>query len=287
MIGRRSSAIVAAAALLAAGCGSQLGRNTPSCDESVITNAIIISAQSVAGTAYVPCVQELKPGWDYEHLEARRGQTRFWLSSDRVGQRFLEVTLEPSCPLDPDRLTASDEDAIPLYVEETEADFFVEIIVVPEGDEPELRDYAAEVVDQIGSERFGERLVRAYLDATDSPTARRIETALAAGHAALVVGPREVEEGTVEMHRIGRGGAEDVRPGLDPMEAVEEVAEGLGPPVYRATWRYPFEGGCVTYRFNARGIGAERIRYEVMDALGFLDLGPLRRLGEQFGYVVP
>ncbi len=104
----------------------------------------------------------------------------------------------------------------------------------------------------------------------------------------MVIGPREHEDGTVELHIRHPGETiVEVVPGMSPAKAIEEIAEPLGDPVYRATWCYPFEGGCVTYRFDAKGAGAERIAGEVKTALGFMDLAPIRKYGKQHGYIVP
>jgi hypothetical protein len=151
-----------------------------------------------------------------------------------------------------------------------------------------LVEYAGAVAQEIGSDRVGTRLVRATIDATGDSTSDRIDRALDAGAAAFVVGTLEMEDGTVEVHRRPRGAsAATVQRSMSPDDAIEEVAAPLGDPVYRSRWYYPFENACVTLEFDAAGIGAERIGYEVMDALGFLDLGPIREFGEPFGYVIP
>ena len=285
---RRFLPAVIALSLTAGACNSQLGQTIPACDPDQITNSIIITAQSVRGAAYIPCVNELQPGWEYEHLAVRRGQTRFWISSDRVGHRFLEVTFEGSCDYSGAAAAHSDEDGIPLFVRETEADFSIDVTFIPEGDDLQLEEHAAGLALDLGSDRFGDRLVKAVVDLSDDPTAARIEAALDAGRAALVVGPREYEEGTVELHYVRRGrGDTTVERGLTAEEAIEEVAGPLGAPEYRATWYYPFANGCVTYEIDAEGAGAERIASEVRDAIGFLDLGPIRQFGETVGYVVP
>jgi len=287
-VNRRTLPLLLAAALVATGCNSHLGRTVPGCNTVDINSATILMAQTVRGAEYNPCINELQPGWGYEHLESRSGQTRFWLSSDRVGDRFLEITFEGSCDLSSAVETSSDEPGIPLYVEEIEADFHIRITVIPEGDNQNYRAYAAEVAQEIGSSRVANRLVRARIDLSDLPTAERIRLALRDGQAVLIVGAREYEEGTVELHILRPGGENpSVLPGMSAAEAVEEVADPLDDPVYRALWYYPFENGCVTYRFDAKGAGADRISYEVKDALGFLLLAPLREYGEQVGYLIP
>lgn len=285
---RRLVSLVLATALVATGCNTHLGRSVPGCGTDEINSATILMAQTVRGAEYTPCINELKPGWDYVHLESRSGQTRFWLSSDRVGDRFLEVTFEGSCDLSSAVETSSDEPDIPLYIEEIEADFHVRITVIPEGTDQSYREYAAEIAIDIGGMRIGDRLVRAGMDSADLPTAERIRLALDDGQAVLVVGAREYEERTVELHLLRPGQTvPTVLSGVSVAEAVEEVAEPLDNPHYRAVWHYPFENGCVTYRFDAKGAGAERIAFEIRNALGFLLLAPLREYGEQVGYLIP
>lgn len=285
---RRALALLLAASVLFAGCNSELGQATPACGEDMVTGAIIISAQAVPGSAYAPCIAGLKPGWEYEPLVPRSGQSRFWLSSDRVGFHFLEVTFEAGCDIPPEaQQFRSDEPEIPLYIAVAVADYVVEVTIVPEGDDPDHHRYADEVAQQLGSSRSGARLVRAGVDASPSPTSERIAAALDAGRAVMVVGDREHEEHTVELHLREPDGETEVIGGIDLRQAIEEVSGPLGDPRYQAVWFYPFEGGCVTYRFDAEGPGADSIASEVKEALGFTDLAPLRELGRQVGYVLP
>lgn len=150
---RRLTIPLIAMALLSTGCSTNLGRAEPACGEDVITNAIILSAQSVRGTEYVPCISDLKPGWSYEHLRARNGHSRFWISSDRVGERFLEVTLEASCDISGAVPARSDDPEIELFMEGVVEDFYLSVVVVPEGADQSLREHAARVALDIGSTR--------------------------------------------------------------------------------------------------------------------------------------
>jgi hypothetical protein len=61
-------------------------------------NGVVLIAQSVPTATSVPCISAALPlGWNFEHLDARNGVSRFWLSSDRDGQQAVEVRLEKSC----------------------------------------------------------------------------------------------------------------------------------------------------------------------------------------------
>jgi hypothetical protein len=102
----------AAAAVLAllvagglAGCGDDSAdsaaaiTNPPLCPvgDGNAGNGVILMAQSVPTAAWVPCLTTLPSGWDFHHLDARDGGSRFWLDSDRDGIKAIEVRLDGSC----------------------------------------------------------------------------------------------------------------------------------------------------------------------------------------------
>jgi len=61
-------------------------------------NGVILMAQSVPTASWVPCISNALPlGWNFHHLDARNGVSRFWLDSDRDGQQAVEVRLAESC----------------------------------------------------------------------------------------------------------------------------------------------------------------------------------------------
>ena len=87
---------------LLAGCAgdSTAILTTPLCatgDEGA-DNGVILMAQSVPTATWVPCIGAALPlGWNFHHLDARNGVSRFWLDSDRDGQQAVEVRLTESC----------------------------------------------------------------------------------------------------------------------------------------------------------------------------------------------
>jgi hypothetical protein len=94
--------LLAAACL--AGCGDEDSRaaiiTTPQCVEGDggAGHGVILMAQSVPTAAWVPCMRTATPsGWKFQHLDAQDGVSRFWLNSDRDGDRAIEVRLEESC----------------------------------------------------------------------------------------------------------------------------------------------------------------------------------------------
>ena len=97
---------MALAAALAGGClaGCASGDTTAITDPPLCRsgneagNGVILMAQSVPSTPWVPCISTALPlGWNFHHLDARNGVARFWLDSDRDGQQAIQVRLERSC----------------------------------------------------------------------------------------------------------------------------------------------------------------------------------------------
>ena len=92
------------AAAILAGCGSD-GPNSAITDPPLCSdgdegagNGVLLMAQSVPSATWVPCIGTALPlGWNFHHLEADNGAARFWLDSDRDGQKAVEVRLTASC----------------------------------------------------------------------------------------------------------------------------------------------------------------------------------------------
>ena len=74
-------------------------------------NGVVLMAQSVPTASWVPCLQTSLPlGWGFHHLDARDGVARFWLDSDRDGDKAIEVRLERSCDTSGSTEIASDRE---------------------------------------------------------------------------------------------------------------------------------------------------------------------------------
>ena len=92
------------AAVLLAGCSSgdpnSAITDPPLCSDGNdgAGNGVLLMAQSVPSATWVPCIGTALPlGWNFHHLEAANGEARFWLDSDRDGQKAVEVRLTASC----------------------------------------------------------------------------------------------------------------------------------------------------------------------------------------------
>ena len=86
--------------------------------------------------------------------------------------------------------------------------------------------------------------------------------------------------------------AEEVPPGRDPRLPLASYHEGTrryvdvqrvlpqetgGVSEYRGSWFFRFEGGCITYRFEAQGAGLDTLPEQAAEALGFLSANTLRQ----------
>lgn len=88
--------------LVLAGCSSDttVSLRAPSCStgDKDASNAVLLMAQSVPTSSWVPCLRTGVPsGWTFAGLDARNGSSRLTLNSDRDGDGAIEVGLVPSC----------------------------------------------------------------------------------------------------------------------------------------------------------------------------------------------
>jgi hypothetical protein len=90
--GRWASAAAVAAGLALPACATS-ATAVPRCEAS---QRLGIVAQSVAGAAYVPCVEELPPGWRFQSFDVDDDGARFSLRSDRA-DRPVDVSLAGAC----------------------------------------------------------------------------------------------------------------------------------------------------------------------------------------------
>lgn len=274
--------LLAAVGVLAVGCAEGLGRDLPECDRDV-PNSIVIEAQSVPGTRYVPCIDALPAGWQYVDVEAVNGASTFWLNSDLMGHPFLTVLLEESCDVGDAVPTGGTGGSVQAF-REVVADVSVPIAVVPEGGARNIRFRAEEIVDDLDGRAIGGRIVTATVDRGEGPTVERIELARSSGAHVLIVGTRDFEEGTVTLLLAG---AEELQPDVEIEAAVEQIEDDITPPRYRGSWYQRFEGGCITYEFDASGVDVLTIEDDVETALDLYDIDPLRESARNAGYEVP
>jgi hypothetical protein len=270
---RRFALLTLSCALVTVSCAQGVGPGTPVCTGDLSTapeTAVFLQLQAVPSAAFGPCIEELRVGWDYVRQFAESGRAVFWLDSDRVGDRFVEVNLKDSCDPGSAIPQGSGELGIDLFVRVDEEPVNIEIAVVPVARRHD-GDARALVTSTIGMTMEGRR-VAMFVDDSDQSASERIQRALRTVGVVLILDDREVSTATVELRRAGH----DPRVGLSLDKALDEIADDLGSPAYRAEWFHVFDGGCIVYEFDAKGAGAESIASEVREALGFYPLRALR-----------
>ena len=73
-------------------------------------------------------------------------------------------------------------------------------------------------------------------------------------------------------------------PKLDPRQALDLI-DGVVPDVsYRGSWYFTFDGGCITYEFDASGTLAETIAEDAEESLGFFPAHELVQFATEQGF---
>jgi hypothetical protein len=278
---RRLIAVICAVALLSVACGEQqLGRRIVECEGPArsLETSFLLTAQAVPGADFIPCVEALRPGWEFEHIQARSGQAFFTLDSDRMGDDFLRVTLLPSCDVGAAHEVDSDQLGTTLSIEVLEERTEFTVVVVPVAERH--RSYAISVASLFTDDIVKRRSVKVALEDSDKSIADKIAAAHALGHPVVIIDDNEVATTTVSLRRVG----EDEESGLSYTAALKEIEDDVASPLYRARWFYTFQGGCVRYDIDAEGEGAQSVDRDIADAIGMYPMEEMRKLARDAGY---
>ena len=65
--------------------------------DCLISDPMVLVAQSVPSASLVPCVDSLPVGWSFATMDVVDGRARMFLDSDRAGFHVVDVTLTASC----------------------------------------------------------------------------------------------------------------------------------------------------------------------------------------------
>jgi hypothetical protein len=118
-------------------------------------------------------------------------------------------------------------------------------------------------------------------EAIDEPVGARVERALSQNDYVLILDEVDVENGTVQL---STNDAAATAHDLGPEEALNLIADLVPGVFYRGDWYFTFEGGCITYEFDATGSLAETIAEDAEDSLGFFPAHELRKFAEEQGF---
>lgn len=276
---RRVVLIVVALSLVLTAC-SNLGLGEAECavPAANVTPANVLTVQAVPTAKYTPCLNELRLGWDSVSWFARSGEAGFAIS--RSVSPFLEVTVTESCDVGVATLVDSGYPDIERYEDISSELGAVAITLVPSG-ELQLQN-AQSLATRFSGVEIEDRPVNFIIDdELDEPVTFRVNDALATGQYVWIIEPLDAEEGTVEV----RGNNPRVNASrLKPDDALDLIEDFVPEPHYRGNWYFTFDGGCITYEFNAKGVLAESVAADADDALGFYDAAELRRVAREAGF---
>lgn len=261
---RRVLLTLVAATLVMSGC-SNLGLGEASClpPERGVSSANILTIQAVPDAKYTPCLDELRLGWDTVEWFAEDGRAGFKIT--RSISPFLTAIVTPSCDVSGATRVDSGFPDIERYEAIESQDPEIGVAIVPSAERPLLS--ARLLVEQLeGTEVDDRPVIFTIDDNVDHQVGPRVNQALLNNQYVWVISELDAEEGTLELRSADPG---LVRRGISTTEALEVIEDSVPDVLYRGNWYFTFEGGCITYEFNAKGTLAETVAADAEDALGF------------------
>jgi hypothetical protein len=250
--------------LAVSGCSNH-GLGEASClpPDRGISSANILTIQSVPTAKYTPCLNELRLGWDSVEWFAEDG--RAGIKITRSISPFLTATVTPSCDVSAATRVDSGFPDIERYEAIESQATEIGITVVPSAERPLLSSRL--LVDRLeGTEVDNRPVIFAIDDNVDQQVGPRVNLALLSSQYVWIVSELDAEEDTVQLRSSDPSA---VGSGLSPTEALDKIEDSVPDVFYRGNWYFTFEGGCITYEFNAKGRLAETIAADAEDALGF------------------
>lgn len=278
---RRTILGVAALALLASACNSDLGLAQPECTDKAL-NTHVLAVQAVPTARYTPCIEELRLGWDSIDWFARDG--RAGIEFGRGVSPFLTVTVTEKCDVSEAEPARSGHPIGYPDIERFEDVEFVQAVIkvtiIPLGKRP--LESAETTVAKLGRVEIEDRRVLFTIDGDlEEEVSPRVDRALASGHYVWIISNLDAEEGTVELRS---NDAAVAGTGLRPDEALDLIEDNVPDLFYRGEWYFTFDGGCITYDFDAEGIVAITVAEDADDALGFYPAYELHQFARDAGF---
>jgi hypothetical protein len=279
----RRPTILLAIVLLQGGC-SNLGLGEADCGsvDADISSSNILTIQSVPTAKYTPCVNELPLGWDRAEPFAESGRGGIRIVRDTPPSTFLTSTVTDSCDVSEAVAVESGSVDIDRFEDIELQPVSIGVSIVPSGEEPLSR--AQELVDELAEVEIDNRPATYTIDeAVDEPVSTRVEVALSQNDYVLIIDEVDAEDSTVQLRsNISAATGNN----LAPEEALDLIGDVVPDVFYRGNWYFTFEGGCITYEFDATGALAETIAEDAEDSLGFYPALELRELAKEQGFNV-
>ena len=268
-----------ATVLLLASC-TDLGLGVPECEPvaNTASGAMVLTLQAVPTAEYAPCINTLKLGWETPMFEVESGRAS--LSIHHAMTPFLTATLTETCEIGNARPVP--HPFVEKYESVRSIESDITVMIIPSAERPLI--YARTLIEEFGSVRVnGRRLLLNVDDDTTFDVRTRVNSALMTNQFVWIISELDVNEKTLELRSTPEG---EGHRGLSANEAILRIEDSVPEPVYEGNWYFVFEGGCITYEFDAKGTVAETVADDVVTSLGFYPLAELRELGRRQGFDV-
>jgi len=277
----KTIALALVMALAATGC-SNLGLDEADCSSVIpdVSSSNILTVQAVPTAQYTPCLNELPLGWDMAKWFAESGRAGFDMVRFVPPTTFLTAVVTDSCDVTNAVAVESRYFDIERFEDIELQPVDIEISVVPSGERPLV--IAELLINRLaGGEIDGRPLIYTIDERVDESVSQRVELALSHSNFVLVIDEVDAEEGTVQLRsNILAAAGHD----LDPQDALDLIKHSVPEVFYRGSWYFTFEGGCITYDFDAKGILAESVAEGAEGALGFYPALELRQFAADQGF---
>lgn len=271
--------IVLVMALALSACNN-LGLGEADCSDPAddVSSSNIMTVQAVPTAKYTPCLNELRLGWDSVDWFAENG--RAGIKIIESFNTFLSATVTESCDVSDAVAVESGYPDIQRFEDIELQPTAIEISIVPSGEQP--LSSAQSLVEELAGIEIDDRPVTYTIDdAIDEPVSSRVGLALSRSEHVWIIDEIDAEEGTVQL-RSNNSAA--IGHGLQPRDALDLIEDVVPDVSYRGNWYFTFDGGCITYEFDANGILAETVAVDAEDALGFYRALELRQFARDLGF---
>lgn len=272
---------VVAISALVGGC-SRLGTGLPSCriPASNPNAAMVLSLQAVPEAEYSPCVNAMPLGWEEVDFEVESGLAT--LEFRRDVEPFLAVSLTPACEPGEAVEVSSGVPDVRRFEDVYQVKDAIAVTIIPDGERPRI--YALSLAAELEGTSVDDRPVSFIVDEDTQYSVRsRVNRALFSDQFVWIIGDLDIDEKTLELRASPDGeGAH----GIDVDEALERMAHMSGEVQYRGWWYLVFDGGCITYKFDADGALASSIAADAEVTIGIYPNEELIRAARRAGFDV-
>lgn len=272
--------ILVALSFATGGCAN-LGVGEAACSSALrdTESLTIMHVQAVPDAKYTPCLAELKLGWEENDWFAENGRAGVTiLDEDRAS---FTASVTSSCDVSGAVGVPSGYPDIERYEDVEQQSSVVDIGIVPTTEA--ALSSARALVGSLGDSVGTRPLEYVVDDELGRSVTSRVADALDASSFVWIVDALGAEEGTVELRSSVSGATGHA---LTPDEALQRIRGALPGAYYRGTWFFTFDGGCITYEFDAEGALAETIASDAEEVMGFYPAHELRAAAANEGYEI-